>query len=102
MLRVVVLTHSVIPSLGDFLSLLCALFDSFFGFIYWAVAYWHLYHRQGFFTSPRRTAETFLNIVIFLFGWMILGPGLWTAVSAIIKDYSGPVAKAFNCAANQL
>ena len=32
----------VIPSMGDFLSLLGAAFDSFFGFIFFAVAYWQL------------------------------------------------------------
>ncbi|KAE9991877.1 hypothetical protein EG327_010664 [Venturia inaequalis] len=41
----------VIPSMGDFLSLLGAAFDSFFGFIYFAVAYWQLY-RGRLFSGP--------------------------------------------------
>src|SRR6201996_2254856 len=44
----------VIPSMGDFLSLLGAAFDSFFGFIYFAIAYWQLF-KGKLFAGPLRS-----------------------------------------------
>lgn len=38
----------VVPSMGDFQSLLGAAFDSFFGFIFFAVAYWEMNKRELF------------------------------------------------------
>src|SRR6201996_7994909 len=75
----------VVPSMGDFLSLLSAAFDSFFGFIYFAVAYWQLYRGQ-LFSGLGRTAETLLYVFIFAVGLFLLGPGLYAAVEAIIAD----------------
>lgn len=71
--------------MGDFLSMMSAAFDSFFGFIYWAVAYYHM-NRGKFFSSPRKILLTCLNVVIFVFGFFMLGPGLYTAVDAIVAD----------------
>ena len=87
----------VVPSMGDFLSLLSAAFDSFFGFIYFAVAYWQL-NRGRLFAGLGSTAMTLLNIFIFVVGLFMLGPGLYAAVEAIIADYSGAVTPAFTCA----
>jgi hypothetical protein len=87
----------VIPSMGDFLSLLGAAFDSFFGFIYFAVAYWHLYQGQ-FFRGPVRSIMTVVHIIVMACGLFLLGPGLYAAVEAIIDDYSGAVKPAFSCA----
>ncbi|KAJ5767336.1 uncharacterized protein N7511_004952 [Penicillium nucicola] len=87
----------VIPSMGDFLSLLSAAFDSFFGFIYFAIAYWQL-NRGSLFAGLGRTTLTLLNVFIFAVGLFILGPGLYAAVEAIIADYSAAVSPAFTCA----
>ncbi|KAJ9492043.1 hypothetical protein VN97_g1172 [Penicillium thymicola] len=87
----------IIPSMGDFLSLLSAAFDSFFGFIYFAIAYWQL-NRGYLFSSLGRTALTVLNVFIMAVGLFLLGPGLYAAVEAIIADYSGSVTPAFTCA----
>ncbi|KAK7734076.1 hypothetical protein SLS63_004361 [Diaporthe eres] len=87
----------IIPSMGDFLSLLGAAFDSFFGFIYFAVAYWHLY-RGNLFSGAGRSLLTFIHIVVLLVGLFLLGPGLYAAVEAIIADYSGETRPAFSCA----
>lgn len=87
----------VIPSMGDFLSLLSAAFDSFFGFIYFAVAYWHL-NRGKLFAGLGRTTMTLINVFIMLVGLFMLGPGLYAAVEAIIADYSGATTPAFTCA----
>jgi hypothetical protein len=87
----------VMPSMGDFLSLLSSAFDSFFGFIYFAIAYYWLY-RGSFFAGLGRSVMTVIHILTMAVGLFILGPGLYAAVKAIIADYSGTVATAFSCA----
>lgn len=88
---------SVIPSMGDFLSLLGSAFDSFFGFIYFAVAYWHLY-QGNFFNGPFRSMMSVIHIIVMAAGLFMLGPGLYAAVKAIIADYAGTTRPAFSCA----
>ena len=87
----------IIPSMGDFLSLLSAAFDSFFGFIYFAIAYWQM-NRGFLFSSPLQSLMTLLNIIVLAIGLFLLGPGLYAAVEAIIADYSGSTTPAFTCA----
>lgn len=87
----------VVPSMGDFLSLLGAAFDSFFGFIYFAVAYWQLY-RNKLFAGAGRTVMTLIHVFVMIVGLFLLGPGLYAAVKAIIADYSGSTTPAFACA----
>ncbi|QDS71317.1 hypothetical protein FKW77_001880 [Venturia effusa] len=86
----------VIPSMGDFLSLLGAAFDSFFGFIYFAVAYWQLYKGQ-LFRGPVRLVLTVIHVLVMIVGLFLLGPGLYAAVEAIIADYAGGTKPAFSC-----
>ncbi|KAK4704116.1 hypothetical protein P7C70_g2099, partial [Phenoliferia sp. Uapishka_3] len=92
---------SVIPSMGDFLSLLGAAFDSFFGFIYWAIAYYALYKTE-LWKGPTRTLNTIIHIFLFICGLFLLGPGLYAAVMAIIADYAGGTRPAFSCATNAI
>ncbi|EAT80407.2 hypothetical protein SNOG_11995 [Parastagonospora nodorum SN15] len=87
----------VIPSMGDFLSLLGAAFDSFFGFIYFAIAYWQLY-KGNLFRGASRSVMTVIHIFVMFCGLFLLGPGLYAAVEAIIDDYAGAVKPAFSCA----
>ena len=87
----------VVPSMGDFLSLLGAAFDSFFGFIFFAVAYWQLY-RGKLFAGAGRSIMTVVHIIVMLVGLFLLGPGLYAAVEAIIADYSSGTGPAFSCA----
>lgn len=89
----------VIPSMGDFLSLLGAAFDSFFGFIFFAIAYWQM-HRGKLFSGLGRTINTITHIFIMACGLFLLGPGLYAAVDAIIADYSGTTTPAFSCKSN--
>lgn len=86
----------VIPSMGDFLSLLGAAFDSFFGFIFFAVAYWQLY-KGKLFNGAFRTLMTVIHIFVMICGLFLLGPGLYSAVEAIIDDYAGGTRPAFSC-----
>ncbi|KIW87914.1 uncharacterized protein Z519_11499 [Cladophialophora bantiana CBS 173.52] len=87
----------VIPSMGDFLSLLGAAFDSFFGFIFFAVAYYHLY-KGRLFHGVYRSSMTVIHVFVMIVGLFLLGPGLYAAVKAIIADYSGSTTPAFSCA----
>ena len=87
----------VIPSMGDFLSLLGAAFDSFFGFIFFAIAYWQMYQGK-LFSGVGRSAMTIIHIFVMAVGLFLLGPGLYAAVEAIIADYSGSTRPAFACA----
>jgi hypothetical protein len=87
----------VVPSMGDFLSLLSAAFDSFFGFIFFAVAYWELY-RGRYFNGLLRSINSATHVFILFGGLFMLGPGLYAAVEAIIADYSGGTRPAFSCA----
>lgn len=73
----------VIPSMGDFLSLLGSVFDSFFGFIYFAVAY-YVMHRYELFNGAWRSVKTAFHILTMLVGLFLLGPGLYAAVEAIM------------------
>ncbi|KAK4500940.1 hypothetical protein PRZ48_009132 [Zasmidium cellare] len=86
----------VIPSMGDFLSLLGAAFDSFFGFIFFAVAYYHLY-KGKYFSGAGRSVMTIVHILVMFVGLFLLGPGLYAAVKAIMADYTGGVRPAFSC-----
>ncbi|KAF9739336.1 neutral amino acid [Paraphaeosphaeria minitans] len=87
----------VIPSMGDFLSLLGAAFDSFFGFIYFAVAYWQM-NKRDLFGGFGRTVKTVFHAVVMVVGLFLLGPGLYAACDAIVADYSGSTRPAFSCA----
>lgn len=87
----------VVPSMGDFLSLLGAAFDSFFGFIFFAVAYWQLY-KGRLFNGVARSVLTVVHVFVMICGLFLLGPGLYAAVEAIIDDYSGGTKPAFSCA----
>ncbi|CAO1623745.1 unnamed protein product [Parajaminaea phylloscopi] len=87
---------SVIPSMGDFLSLLGAAFDSYFGFGMWAIAYYRLY-RGEFFNGPLRSVNTVFHAVTMLVGLFLLGPGLYAACKAIAADYAGSTRPAFTC-----
>ena len=87
----------VIPSMGDFLSLLGAAFDSFFGFIFFAIAYYHLYQGR-LFTGAGRSIMTVVHIFVMMVGLFLLGPGLYAAVEAIIADYASGTKPAFSCA----
>src|SRR6201996_2185812 len=57
----------VVPSMGDFLSLLGATFDSFFGFIYFAVAYWQLY-KGNLFAGAGRSVMTVIHVFVMMCG----------------------------------
>ncbi|KAI5959616.1 uncharacterized protein KGF55_005260 [Candida pseudojiufengensis] len=107
----------VIPFFSDLLSLMSSLFDCFFGFIFWALAYFKLrrlyYYKKegikiGFWELFNRSSvvskfEFVLNIIIFGLGVYILGPGLYATIQSIIWSYQDSLyGKPFSCVSNAL
>lgn len=119
----------VIPFFPDLLSIMSSLFDSFFGFIFWGVAYIRMrradhgpdfYRKRGI----RGWVGLFVNASLIGIGFFFLGPGtyvsfLFTAhrargedanagflqasVMAVILNYrAGTVGGPFSCADNGL
>ena len=74
----------VIPFFSDLLSLMSSLFDSFFGFIFWGVAYFRMRRADygpGWVTRRgiRGIWGAALNTFIILFGLFMLGPGTYVS-----------------------
>lgn len=85
----------VIPFFSDLLSIMSSLFDSFFGFIFWGVAYIRMRREDygpDFFKKRgiRGWVGLFANICIILIGFFFLGPG--TYVSRVLSAFSGHLA----------
>ncbi|MCJ1475612.1 hypothetical protein MMC13_004275 [Lambiella insularis] len=93
----------VIPFFSDLLALMSSLFDSFFGFIFWGVAYFRMrnadfgpgwYSKRGL----RGYWGTFLNVVIILIGLFMLTAGTYASVDSIVLGYqAGGFPGAFTC-----
>ncbi|KAF2430532.1 hypothetical protein EJ08DRAFT_588882 [Tothia fuscella] len=98
----------VIPFFSDLLSLMSSLFDSFFGFIFWGVAYFRMrqadYGKDFWKTRGIRGYAGFaFNIVICLIGVLFLTGGTYASVQSIVDGYKtagfgGP----FTCDSNGL
>ncbi|KAF1814277.1 putative neutral amino acid permease [Eremomyces bilateralis CBS 781.70] len=96
----------VIPFFGDLLSLMSSVFDSFFGFIFWGVAYMRMrrmdygpryWEKRGF----RGWFGLFVNIFLCITGLFFLTGGTYASVQSIVDGYNadsfgGP----FTCESN--
>ncbi|KAI1180392.1 N amino acid transport system protein [Nemania sp. FL0916] len=95
-----------IPFFSSLLSLLSSLFDSFFGFIFWGVAYFRMRKADGHVSLFRdRTLrgwfEGLVNIIIILTGVFVLTVGTYATIQGIIDEYAaGTVGRPFSCASN--
>lgn len=89
-----------IPFFSSLLSLMSALFDCYFGFIFWAFAFFELYKGQLWRDQPLiRKLETAFQFVLLAAGLFILGPGLYVSVQSIIDNYAtGSIKQPFTCA----
>ncbi|TFK51216.1 hypothetical protein OE88DRAFT_1514559 [Heliocybe sulcata] len=93
----------VIPFFSDMLSLMSSLFDGWFGFIFWGMAYLTFYPGSSKWAGPWRTAETLLNYFLIVFGLYMLVAGTYVSIQSIINDYNANlVGSAFSCASNAL
>lgn len=96
----------VIPFFSDLLSLMSSLFDSFFGFIYWGVAYFRMrgtdYGPDYFRKRGLRGWLGFLfNIGLCCIGLFFLSGGTYAVVQSIIDGYkANTYGGAFSCANN--
>lgn len=98
----------VIPFFSDLLSLMSSLFDSFFGFIFWGVAYIRMRkadHGAAFWRIRGwRGILGFVNsICLILIGLFFLSVGTYSSVQNIVDGYNtGSFGGAFSCANNGL
>ncbi len=85
-----------------------SLFDSFFGFIFWGVAYFRMRKADGgvqFLKENSLVGYTMaaLNIAIILIGLFFLTAGTYASVQSIVDEFdSGAVGSVFTCASNGL
>ncbi|KIK64115.1 hypothetical protein GYMLUDRAFT_195956 [Collybiopsis luxurians FD-317 M1] len=93
----------VIPFFSDMLSLMSSLFDGWFGFIFWAMAYFTMYPGNSKWAGPLRSAETLINYFFILLGAYITVAGTYTSIDSIILSYRAQaVGGVFTCASNAL
>ncbi|KAF2120530.1 transmembrane amino acid transporter protein-domain-containing protein [Lophiotrema nucula] len=96
----------VIPFFSDLLSLMSSLFDSFFGFIFWGVAYFRMRkaeHGPRFWAvrGLKGWAGFIFNIIIICIGVLFLTGGTYASVQSIIDGYKQDnFGGAFTCADN--
>jgi hypothetical protein len=84
-----------------------SLFNCWFGFIFWAVAYFRMRNADVKAGNPRRSIVDYLNIVlnsvIILIGAMFLTLGTYVSVQGIIDQFdAGTVRGVFSCESNGL
>lgn len=85
-----------------------SLFDSFFGFIFWGVAYFRMRKVDGGLTLLKDHSVVgylmaILNILIILTGVFFLTAGTYVSVQSIVDEFeSGLVGSVFTCASNGL
>ncbi|KAF8191438.1 transmembrane amino acid transporter protein-domain-containing protein [Mycena galopus ATCC 62051] len=93
----------VIPFFSDMLSLMSSLFDGWFGFIYWGMAYLILYPGKTRWAGPWRSFETLVNYFLIVFGLFTLIAGTYVSVQSIIDSYdAAEVGGVFSCASNAI
>ncbi|KAF2145389.1 uncharacterized protein K452DRAFT_305418 [Aplosporella prunicola CBS 121167] len=96
----------VIPFFSDLLSLMSSLFDSFFGFIFWGVAYFRLRRIEygpDFWRSRgwKGYCGFFFNVILICIGLLFLSGGTYASVQSIIQGYeTDTFGGAFTCASN--
>ncbi|RDW76449.1 putative neutral amino acid permease [Aspergillus mulundensis] len=96
----------VIPFFSDLLSIMSSLFDSFFGFIFWGVAYLRMRyddHGPGFYKKRgiRGWIGAIVNVSLIGIGLYFLGPGTYASVESVVLNYeAGTVGGPFSCADN--
>ncbi|KAJ6488493.1 transmembrane amino acid transporter protein-domain-containing protein [Mycena vitilis] len=97
------LIAEVVPFFSDLLSLMSSLFDGWFGFVYWGLAYLILYPAKSRWIGPWRSLETVFNYGLILFGFFILIAGTYVSVQSIIDSYhASAVGGVFTCASNAI
>lgn len=95
----------VIPFFSELLSLMSSLFDSFFGWLFWGLAYIrmrrvdhgkHFYKVRGW----RGWFGFLMNVFIIIVGFFFLTVGTYASVQSIIDDFHNGLDGVFTCANN--
>ena len=98
----------VIPFFSDLLSLMSSLFDSFFGFIFWGVAYFRLRNAKygpDYWKARglRGYLGFFFNVGLCMIGVLFLTGGTYASVQSIVDGYKmSSFGGAFTCQDNGL
>ena len=85
-----------------------SLFDSFFGFIFWGVAYFRMRKADGSLVLLKENnisglVSAAINVFVILTGFFFLTAGTYVSVQSIIDEFeSGLVGSVFTCASNGL
>ncbi|KAF3316549.1 hypothetical protein TWF173_001834 [Orbilia oligospora] len=96
----------VIPFFGDLLGLMSSVFDSFFGFIFWGMAWINLRQQdygEGWLKKLTFTEKLSLalNIFLIIVGIFFLTAGTYSVVENIITDFkTDSLSGVFTCASN--
>ncbi|KAK7047771.1 hypothetical protein VNI00_006099 [Paramarasmius palmivorus] len=91
----------VIPFFSDMLSLMSSLFDGWFGFIFWAMAYLELNPGKKRWESTSKSIQTVVNYFFILLGLYVLVAGTYVSIQSIIDSYHAQtVGGVFSCASN--
>ncbi|EEP81090.1 conserved hypothetical protein [Uncinocarpus reesii 1704] len=93
----------IIPFFSDLLSIMSSLFDSFFGFIFWGVAYIQLQKLEE--KKRPNTARGVRGWIGYIFSWILigiglyfLGPGTYASIHSVVLNYkNGKVGSPFSC-----
>ncbi|KAG5995944.1 hypothetical protein E4U43_002944 [Claviceps pusilla] len=97
----------VIPFFSSLLSVMSSLFDSWFGFIFWGVAYFRMRSADKEVGRVRNPIvdwlSILLNIIIIITGFFFLTAGTYASVQGIIDSFdAGTVGGVFSCKSNGL
>jgi hypothetical protein len=87
-----------IPFFSDLLSLICSLFDSWFGFLLIAGCFFQLYWRKKRERTFIDHVEVGINVLMLVVGLFLLGAGTYASVQSIINSYNiGAIKTPFTC-----
>ncbi|KAH6604539.1 neutral amino acid permease [Trichoderma cornu-damae] len=95
----------VIPFFSSLLSVMSSLFDSWFGFIFWGVAYLRMRsvdEQAGRKRNPIAAAlSTAVNVAIIIIGVFFLSVGTYASIQGIVDSFNaGLVGSVFSCKSN--
>ncbi|GAA5980482.1 hypothetical protein JCM5350_001516 [Sporobolomyces pararoseus] len=88
-----------IPFFSDMLSLISSLFDSWFGYIMWACAWWQM-RKESRQSGVKYYTELVANALILLTGFFFFGAGTYASVQSIIDSYHAGNVKSIFTRAN--
>ncbi|GAA5914504.1 hypothetical protein JCM5296_003053 [Sporobolomyces johnsonii] len=81
-----------VPFFSDLLSLISSLFDSWFGYIMWACAWWQL-NKGRRFSGTTQIVAAIVNLLILITGFFFFGAGTYASVQSIINSYNAGAVK---------